>query len=151
MTAPAKKTGTRANSRKRKPPMSSVQKMAEVAKGLPEEFKELPKPADLAKQGPYPATVQTYAYQPKAGGPPILLPLDGFDPPDKVWHFDVAQLPPLTQTWKWMDKAHIPKLIQRELCGLPDAEYFAMFDEWFSVMLQYNKSGGPKGSLTAGK
>lgn len=140
MSAPTKKTGTRGNSKKR--PLNP-----------PTQHVELPKPEDVAAQKkpqPYPPTVQTYAYQPKDGSEPILLALNGFEPPDKLWHFDTAQLPPLTQTWKWMDRANIPKDIQRRALSLPDAEYFGMFDEWFEVMKQFAKAG-PKGVLSAGK
>lgn len=113
---------------------------------------ELPKPDDVVAQAnsPYPPTVQTYAYQPKDGGEPILLALDGFDPPDKLWHFDVAQLPVLSQTWKWMERARVPKSVQRQAQMLPDVEYFHMFDEWFDVMRKL-RGAGPKGAVSAGK
>lgn len=107
---------------------------------------ELPKPDELVKS-PYPETVRVYAYQPKDGGEPILLAMNGFEVPDKVWHFDTAQLPILSQTWKWMDRANIPKDIQRRAQMLPDTEYFAMFDEWFAAM----KIQSAAGAVTAGK
>jgi hypothetical protein len=133
MTAATKRAGTRANSTKKRPT-------------------ELPKPDDAEKQAksPYPEGVQVYAYQPKSGGEPILLALNGFEVPDKLWHFDTAQLPVLTQTWKWLERANIPKHIQRQAQMLPDGEYFDMFDEWFDVMRKLN-GAGPKGAVTAGK
>ena len=99
-------------------------------------------------KGPYPVGVKLFSYQPVGGGEPILLPLDGFEQPDKVWHFDVAQMPVLAQTWAWMNQANVPKVIQRQACSLPDAEYFKMFDEWFDVM---KASNAPKGAVTSGK
>jgi hypothetical protein len=133
MVTAAKKTGAK-------------QKPATAAK-----LDALPTPDEAEKQAksPYPDTVRVYAYQPKGGGEPILLALNGFEVPDKLWHFDVAQLPLLSQTWKWMDRANIPKAIQRQALSLPDKEYFEMFDEWFSVMTKLR--GAAKGAVTAGK
>jgi hypothetical protein len=133
----AKKVGTRANSAKNRPPELHV---------------ELPKPDDVAAEAksPYPKTVRVYSYQPKGGGDPILLAMDGFEVPDKLWHFDIAQLPLLNQTWRWMDRAKIPKAIQRQTQMLPDKEYFEMFDEWFEAM-RILRGGTPKGAVTAGK
>lgn len=129
MTGPAKKTGARANSKKAKP--------VEAVKAPPTEFieqaKALPKPEDLPK-GPYPKDVVVFTYQPEDGREPILLAMNGFEQPDKLWHFDVAQLPALAQTWKWMDRANIPKAIQRQALMLSDQEYFKMFDAWFDAM-----------------
>lgn len=134
MGAAAKKTGARANPPKQKP----VQAV------------ELPKPDDLSElPNPYPEAVQVYAYQPKDGSTPILLALDGFDVPDKLWHFDIAQLPLLAQTWKWMERANIPKSVQRQALSLSDSEYFEMFDEWFDVMRKMR--GAVKGAVTPGK
>lgn len=121
----------------------STEKMAEVAAGLPT-------PEDAAKElkSPYPKGVAVFSYQPDAGSDPIVLPLSGFDAPDKLWHFDVAQLPILSQTWKWMERANVPKAIQRQAQLLPDAEYFKMFDQWFDAM----KAGkAPAGALSSGK
>lgn len=140
-TAAAKTRATRANTTKKRPP----------EKFEPPEInllEELPTPTQA--KSPYPNSVQAYAYQPKDGSEPILLPLNGFTPPDKLWHFDIAQLPPLAQTWKWMDRANVPKDIQRQAQMLPDAEYFEMFDEWFSVMQKF-RAVGPKGAVTVGK
>lgn len=95
---------------------------------------------------PYPDGVGTWTYQPKdEKSAPIILPTTHFQPSDKLWHFDLAQLPMLAQTWKWMDRANVPKRIQRQAQLLPDAEYFAMFTEWFNVMI------APKDAVTAGK
>jgi hypothetical protein len=145
MPAAAKKAGTRANSTKKRPPEQFEPKEVDLLAGLP-----TPEQAEKQAKSPYPTNVQVYAYQPKDGSEPILLALNGFTPPDKLWHFDVAQLPPLSQTWKWMERANIPKDIQRRAQTLPDAEYFAMFDEWFGVMKAL-RGGGPKGAVTAGK
>lgn len=141
MAAAAKKTGTRANSPKQRP-----------AKEV-NLLEALPKPDDVAAEAiksPYPKTVRVYSYQPKDGSDPILLPMDGFEIPDKLWHFDNAQLPILTQTWNWMNRAKIPKDIQRQAQKLPDGEYFGMFDEWFDAM-RIMRGGAPKGAVTAGK
>jgi hypothetical protein len=146
MAATAKKAGTRANSQKKRPPELFEEKPKEV-----NLLEGLPTPEDVqAKQSPYPEGVHVFSYQPKDGSEPILLALDGFEVPDKLWHFDMAQLPILSQTWAWMRKANIPKEIQRRAQMLPDPEYFDMFDEWFEVMKQM-RGGGPKGAVTAGK
>jgi hypothetical protein len=144
MTA-AKKAGARSNSTKKRPPEKFEPKEANLLEGLP-----TPEKVEAQAKSPYPADVQVYAYQPKDGSEPILLALNGFTPPDKLWHFDVAQLPPLTQTWKWLERAKVPKEIQRQAQMLPDAEYFEMFDEWFEVMKKL-RGAGPKGAVTAGK
>lgn len=138
MTAAAKKTGARANSPKKRPDQPKEVNLLDA----------LPAPEKV--ESPYPEGVRVYAYQPKAGGEPILLALNGFEPPDKLWHFDVAQLPVLSQTWKWLEKANIPKQIQRQAQMLPDDEYFEMFDEWFDVMKKL-RGAGPKGAVSAGK
>lgn len=139
---------------KRTAARSNTTKKAKAAEPLKEVnlLDALPTPEAVEKQAksPYPEGVQYFSYQPKDGSAPILLAINGFDPPDKVWHFDIAQLPVLTQTWKWMDKAKVPKHIQRQAQMLPDAEYFKMFDEWFEVMKAL-RGGGPKGAVTAGK
>lgn len=137
MPTPAKRVGTRANTSKKRP--------AEVV--------DLPKPDDLEQQAksPYPKGVQIFSYQPEDGSSPIPLPVNGFEQPNKLWHFDVAQLPRLAQTWKWMDHANIPKHIQRQTQMLPDLEYFKMFDAWFEACRAANQAGGPKGAVTSGK
>lgn len=139
MTAAAKSVGTRANSPKKRP-----------AKEV-NLLEALPKPAEVEQESksPYPKGVRVFTYQPKDGSKPILLAMNGFELPDKTWHFDVAQMPILSQTWKWMDKAKIPKDIQRETQRLPDPEYFAMLDAWLGAMRALQ--GGPKGSVTSGK
>lgn len=146
MTAAMKMPDAEGNSPKKKRP----------AKKAPAELKEvnllesLPKPAEAAKKiGPYPEGVQCFSYEPKGGGDPILLPINGIEPAGKLWHFDVAQLPILQQTWAWMRHANVPKEIQRQAQMLPDAEYFKMFDEWFGIMRAAAQA--PKDSVTPGK
>lgn len=82
-----------------------------------------------------------FSYKPKDGSEPILLAMNGFDAPNKVWLFDLAQQPVLSQTWAWMRKANIPKDIQRQAQMLPDDEYFKMFDAWFDAMKARTTSG----------
>lgn len=143
MTAAAKRVGTRANSPKKRPAVRAV-------KSSPTEHVELPTPDDAERQAksPYPKGVRVFSYQPKDGSEPILLAMNGFETPDKLWHFDVAQLPILSQTWKWMERAKIPKAIQRQAQMLPDPEYFKMFDQWFNAMKAQN---APKGAISVGK
>lgn len=139
----AKKTGARANSAKQRPaPVKEVNLLESLPK---------PKAAEAQAKSPYPEGVNFFMYTPKSGGEPILLAIDGFDQPDKMWHFDVAQLPILSQTWKWMEKANVPKHIQRQAQALPDVEYFKMFDEWFEVMRIARGISAPKGAVTSGK
>lgn len=98
---------------------------------------------------PYPKGVGVWSYQPKdEKAAPILLPTSGFQATNKLWHFDLAQLPILAQTWRWMDRANVPKDIQRQAQLLDDGEYFAMFNAWFDVM---KAAQSPKGAVTAGK
>jgi len=138
--AAAKKQVTQGDSKK---PLKEVNVL-----NPPEEFIELPKPEQV--KSPYPVGVQFFSYQPKDGSDPILLAINGFDNPDKLWFFDLAQLPKLSQTWRWMDKAGVPKAIQRRAQSLPDEEYFGMLDEWFETMTKYRQAG-PKGAVTVGK
>lgn len=163
--ATAKKVATQGGSRKKKPVLTEVNVMeaavtaaAQAAQSTAEladlptgtVVDGLPLPDDLAEsvKSPYPKGIRYFSYQPKAGGDPILLAITGFDPPSKTWHFDVAQLPVLSQTWKWMSHANIPKDIQRQAQSLPDPEYFAMFDEWFAVMKAMH---APRGAISSGK
>jgi hypothetical protein len=115
-------------------------------------FEGLPTPKDAATQvkSPYPEGVEVFSYQPKDGSEPILLAMNGFEQPDKVWFFDLSELPRLAQTWKWMQQAKIPKSIQRRAQFLPDPEYFAMFDQWFEATRNLNRNG-PSGAVTSGK
>jgi hypothetical protein len=145
MAAAAKMVGARAGSTKKRPPEKFEPKEVNLLEGLPK-----PKDVEAQAKSPYPEGVQYYEYKPQDGGKSILLALNGFDPPDKLWFFDLAQLPKLSQTWLWMDRAKVPKAIQRQAQMLPDAEYFKMFDEWFEVM-KLMRGGGPKGAVTAGK
>lgn len=108
-----------------------------------------PKDAEAELLSPYPKDVKVWTYQPEdEGSAPIPLPLTGFAPGDKLWHFDLAQLPILAQTWKWMERANVPKDIQRQAQILDDREYFGMFNKWFDAM---KSEQAPKGSLTSGK
>lgn len=141
MGAAAKKIATQ----KKSPVKDAEPKEVNLLKALP-----TPEAAAAELKSPYPDGVQFFPYQPKDGGAPILLAVNGFDLPDKLWFFDVSQLPRLAQTWKWMDRAKVPKGIQRRAQMLSDAEYFEMFDQWFETMKTL-QGGGPKGAVTAGK
>jgi hypothetical protein len=115
-------------------------------------FEGLPTPKEAeakAIPSPYPEGVSVWVYQPKDEKlAPIVLPTSGFQPTNKLWHFDLAQLPILAQTWKWMDRANVPKAIQRQTQLLDDGEYFAMFNEWLAIVMA---DRAPKGAVTAGK
>lgn len=127
----------------------SVPKKKARPKAAPTPVVNLPAPETLEPtkpKGPYPEGVQVFSYTPESGGDPILLPVNGFERPNKLWLFDISQLPIIAQTWKWMDKANVPKGIQRQAQFLDDAEYFQMFDGWFDAM-----KAGPKGAVTSGK
>lgn len=106
---------------------------------------ELPKPEAPKEFSPYPDGVQVFTYQPKDGSEPILLAMNGFERPNKLWFFDLAEMPRLAQTWAWMTAAGIPRAIQRQAQLLPDPEYFAMFDAWFNAMSQR------QGAVNSGK
>jgi hypothetical protein len=146
MAATAKKAGA-----VRKSPARKVATESQDSEAV-NLFEGLPTPKAAAAQAfpsPYPKDVKVWTYQPddeKAA--PILLPLSGFSPGDKLWHFDLAQLPILAQTWKWMERANVPKGIQRQAQMLSDAEYFKMFNAWFEVI---KVAQAPKGAVTAGK
>lgn len=146
----AKKTGARANSTKQRPKGSTVERM-QAAQEI-NLLDTLPTPDAVAAQAksPYPEGVKFFSYTPKGGGDPILLAINGFEPPTKVWLFDLSQQPILSQTWAWMRKANVPKDIQRQCQLLPDVEYFEMFDQWFDAM-KAARGGGPKGAVTSGK
>lgn len=118
-------------------------------KRKPKAVPDLPTPEEAEQQlSPYPEGVDVFTYQPDGGGEPILLAINGYERPDKLWLFDISQLPVLNQTWQWMNRANIPKQIQRQAQMLPDAEYFRMFTAWFEAMKGAN---GPKGAVTPGK
>lgn len=168
----AKKTGARANSPKKRATkevnLLDAVSIAAAQQGddantlnAPEEFvprEKLPTPEELEAKANepkplYPEGVATFAYQPEAGGKPILLAINGFESPSKLWLFDIAQLPILSQTWAWLDKANVPREIQRRAMELPDDEYFRMYDQWFEAMrlARQAEPSGPKGAVTAGK
>jgi hypothetical protein len=140
----AKKAGAQGNAVKKRPPTRHV----ELPKVDLLQDAELPNPDSVEEQAksPYPPGVLVFEYQPNDGSDPIPLAMNGFKTPDKVWHFDVAQMPILSQTWEWMKRANIPKDIQRRAQMLPDAEYFGMFDKWFDAM-----KVAQKGALSSGK
>lgn len=81
----------------------------------------------------YPEGTQLFSWEPKGGGEKLYLPKD-FERPDKVWLWDQAQLPFLSQTFRWMERANVPKDIQRKVCSLPDDEYLELFTAWFKAM-----------------
>lgn len=146
MAATAKKAGA-----VRKSPAKKVATESQDSEAV-NLLQGLPKPEVVAAQAipsPYPKDVKVWTYQPNdEKAAPILLPLNGFQAGDKLWHFDLAQLPILSQTWRWMDRANVPKGIQRQAQMLDDVEYFAMFNKWFDVM---KAALAPKGAVTAGK
>lgn len=114
--------------------------------------KALPAPetVEAAAKSPYPKNVRYYVYKPKDGSDSILLAMNGFEAPDKLWYFDLAQLPRLAQTWRWMEHANVPKDIQRRAQMLPDPEYFGMLNEWLAA-IQALQGGGPQGAINSGK
>ena len=89
-------------------------------------------PAESARSL-YPKGTELFSWNPKGGGETLLLPME-FEKPDKVWLWDQAKLPFLSQTFRWMEKANVPNDIQRKVCALPDDEYMEMFGEWFKAM-----------------
>jgi hypothetical protein len=152
MAAAPKKAGARKVTTKRAPVKRTESDDSEggIAAAVA-AAKALPTPEQAAAQvnSPYPKGVVTWTYQPKdEKSALIVLPVTGIRPGDKLWHFDLAQLPILAQTWKWMDRANVPKQIQRQCQLLADDEYFEMFNAWFDAM---KAAVAPKGSLTAGK
>lgn len=146
MAATAKKAGT-----VRKSPAKKVATESQDSEAV-NLFEGLPTPKEAAAQAfpsPYPKGVKVWTYQPEdKTAAPILLPLTGFAQGDKLWHFDLAQLPILAQTWRWMDRAKVPKDVQRQAQMLSDTEYFAMFNAWFDAM---KAEQAPKGAVSAGK
>lgn len=146
MTTAPKRAGAQ-GTRKRAPAKKTEPKVVNVLEGLPTPAKAAA--AQAIPKSPYPNGVKVWSYQPNdEKAAVILLPLTGFQPGDKLWHFDLAQLPILAQTWAWMDRANVPQPIQRQAQLLPDTEYFAMFNLWFDEM---KAERAPKGSMTAGK
>jgi hypothetical protein len=80
----------------------------------------------------YPDGMKLWTYKSK-GGEIIELPLE-FIKPDKLWLWELKDLPFLSQTWAWLDRANVPKPVQRLCVSLPDDEYMDMFTEWFKAM-----------------
>jgi len=85
------------------------------------------------KKSPYPEGTELFSWTPKSGDEILEFPMH-FDKPDKVWLWDQGQLPFLSQTFRWMERAKVPKEIQRRACALPDDEYMDMFTAWFKAM-----------------
>lgn len=115
--------------------MNSVQRMQAAQRG-PEihVVNGDAKPEDKPKELPdYPEGTKLFSYTPKSGGKPIQMPME-FDRPNKVWLWELSQQPFLVQTWQWMDRANVPKQVQRRAVELPDDEYTDMFNEWFKAM-----------------
>lgn len=85
------------------------------------------------KKPDYPEGTKLFSYTPKGGGKPIQFPTE-FEKPDKLWLWELTQLPFLSQTFAWMDRAGVPKEIQRVAVSLPDDEYPELFTSWFKAM-----------------
>lgn len=81
----------------------------------------------------YPEGTRLYTYKPKDGGLPIQFPME-FEHPDKVWLWELNNQPFLAQTWAWMRRAGVPKVVQRQAQFLPDEEYPILFEQWFAAM-----------------
>lgn len=80
----------------------------------------------------YPEGTELFKYKSK-GGEIIELPLE-FVKPDKLWLWELKDQPFLSQTWAWLDRAGVPKDVQRQCVSLPDDEYMDMFTDWFKAM-----------------
>jgi hypothetical protein len=86
------------------------------------------------RKSAYPEGTQLFSYTPKDPTSEIIeLPLE-FEKPDKVWLWEQNQQPYLSQTWNWLDRANVPKEVQRQCVSLPDEEYMEMFKVWFQAM-----------------
>jgi hypothetical protein len=96
-----------------------------------ESPEETPNPLP-EKVSRYPEGVKLWTYKSKRGEI-IELPLE-FNKPDKLWLWELKDQPFLTQTWAWLERAGVPKDIQRQCVSLPDDEYMDMFSDWFSAM-----------------
>lgn len=93
------------------------------------------KDAVTEEKSPYPEGTKLFSYQPKAGGPPVLLPISGFERPDRLWLWSMHRQPFLSQTWAWMDRANVPDSVQIQTQALTDdGEYLDMFTAWVRAM-----------------
>lgn len=95
-----------------------------ASEGAPESLPE--------KVSRYPEGTKLWTYKSKAGET-IELPLE-FDKPDKLWLWELKDQPFLSQTWAWLERAGVPRDVQRQCVSLPDDEYMDMFSDWFSAM-----------------
>lgn len=88
---------------------------------------------DAELKSPYPEGARLFSWQPKNGGPVILLPLE-FERPNKMWLWSMHRQPFLSQTWAWMDRANVPDSVQIMAQAIPDDEYLDMFTAWIKAM-----------------
>lgn len=85
--------------------------------------------------GVYPEGTLLFEYQPKGGGPIIVLPnaksvfADGRVTRKFIRRLDKKD--GWRQTFAWLDLAGVPESIQEQIDDIPDSEYMDMLKAWF--------------------
>ncbi len=88
-----------------------------------------------APAGPYPEGTLLFEYQPKGGGPVVVLPnaksvfADGRVSRKFIRRLD--RLDGWRQTFAWLNLAEVPESIQEQIDDIPDVEYMDMLAAWF--------------------
>ena len=68
----------------------------------------------------------------------ILLPLDFSkpdfnDPLDRIWLFDLGDLPPHERMWVWLRRAQVPRMTAHRVVALPLDEQVRCIENWLSA------------------
>ena len=89
------------------------------------------------EQKPEPEPPPQFEFIPAVGDDrsPIKLPLDfnkpDFDKPeDRIWLFDLADLPPHERMWVWLRRAQIPRFLAHRVVALPIEEQAKCIENW---------------------
>jgi hypothetical protein len=87
-------------------------------------------------EGTYPEGTELFSYTP-TNGETIWFPLNGFQMPGAVWLWEQYEKPFHAQSWEWMNRAKIPRWMQRKAVELEEnnlSEYMDMFEQWFKAL-----------------
>jgi len=84
--------------------------------------------------GLYPEETELFSFTARSTGETIWLP-KYFEQPTAVWIWELYDKPFHVQTWEWMKLAKVPKVMQRKVVAVMDAdpsEYMDLFNSWLT-------------------
>lgn len=91
-------------------------------------------------------TEAIYVYWPRNGDPAIVFPEARTLVLDREFIWSIYEMSAMVQGFEWMNRADVPRDIQRRVVRLPDDEYEAFWAGWFKTMgVRQSNSQGPPG------